>query len=505
MGNHLQQLLPENIAQALCRTLIHSLWQGLLLAMLTGLVMLFTRKSSAAKRYRWLVGLLYLFSISFFFTLIASLNSPPHIDSITPNNSTGSPDIWELLNYNLLYIQKHAGVVVLIWLVVVCMRSFKMLFGFYALERLKRIKVSRVGAEWEKKVNALAQTMGVKRAVSLLESAIIKVPVVIGYLKPFILIPVGLVNALGQEEVEAILLHELAHIRRRDSLVNLLQNFVETIFFFNPAVLWLSSLIRSEREHCCDDIAVSHTKNKVRYISALVHFEEYALSSPGYAMALTGKSGGMLQRMERMATNRNRSLNKLEMLGLALLLLVSSLFIAARPAPEFKSIASKTTPAPLSPELRKYIHDREAAMRKRFLEQQKAARTPVTQNEAVPISPELRKYIHDREVAAATHQPGAVPLTPEFKKYIHDREVAIGKRSKEEEAAKKTAPAPVSPRSAKNAKMVADQAPATQKVPDILTGAKQAKEPIEAVHKKVQPKEAVVAINKRTQALPMNK
>src|SRR5271156_2611133 len=145
MGTNLQQLLPENIAQALCRTLIHSLWQGLIMAMLTGLIMLFTRKSSAAKRYRWLVCVLCLFTISFLFTLVAALNSQPQIDAITQKGIAGGPaDIWELVNYNLLYIQKHAGIIVLVWLLVVCVRSFKMLFGFYAVERLKRTKVSRL-------------------------------------------------------------------------------------------------------------------------------------------------------------------------------------------------------------------------------------------------------------------------------------------------------------------------------------------------------------------------
>jgi bla regulator protein BlaR1 len=89
MGTNLQQLLPENIAQALCRTLIHSLWQGLIMAILTGLVILFTRKSSAAKRYRWLVGILCLFTISFLFTLVTALNSEPQIDSITHNGGAG--------------------------------------------------------------------------------------------------------------------------------------------------------------------------------------------------------------------------------------------------------------------------------------------------------------------------------------------------------------------------------------------------------------------------------
>ncbi|HWZ03601.1 MAG TPA: M56 family metallopeptidase [Mucilaginibacter sp.] len=419
MGHDLQQLLPENITQALCRTLINSLWQGLIMAVLTGLIMLLTRKSSAAKRYLWLVGVLCLFTLSFLFTLIAALNSQPYTNAVAHNGDAGGPsDIWELLNYNLLFIQNNAGIIVLIWLLVVCARSFKMLFGFYAVERLKRSKISRPGSEWEQKVNALAQTMGIKRAIGLLESTIIKVPVAIGYLKPLILIPVGMVNALDPQELEAILLHELAHIHRRDYLANLLQSFVETIFFFNPAVLWLSSLIRSEREHCCDDVAVSHTKNKVRYISALIHFEEYSLSAPGYALALTGKSGGMLQRLERMAANRNRSLNKLELAGLALLMLLSTLLIAARPGPAIISVATKTARAPMSPALRKFTHDRELAARKRFLEQKEAAGT-ATKAEAL----ELLRYT------------GAT-ISPELRKYYQERERATGRRLRAEEAAR---------------------------------------------------------------------
>ena len=115
---------------------------------------------------------------------------------------------------------------------------------------------------------------------SLLESAIVKVPVVIGLLKPVILLPLGLLSNLPPDQVEAVLLHELAHIRRKDYLVNLLQSFAEVVFFFNPALLWISSLMREERENCCDDVAISHIKNKKQFIHALVAFQEYAMHHP---------------------------------------------------------------------------------------------------------------------------------------------------------------------------------------------------------------------------------
>ncbi|HWD90249.1 MAG TPA: M56 family metallopeptidase [Mucilaginibacter sp.] len=449
MENGLQQLLPDHIARALCDTLLHSLWQGLVLAALTGLVIVATKRSRPAARYRLLVAFLSLFTLAFIYTLILELNSPA-VSVAAVGKQGPSITLSDLLNYFLAYLQEHAGFIVAIWLMVICLKSARLIFGLYSLERLRTKKVGRLDPQWENRITQMAETFGIKQTVSLLESGIAKVPLVIGYLKPVILIPVGLVNALGPQEVEAILLHEMAHISRRDYLVNLLQSFVETLFFFNPAVLWLSSLIRAERENCCDDIAVDHTRNKAGYIRALVHFEEYQLLAPGYVQALTGKNG-MLQRMQRMTANHNRSLNKLEVAGLSLLLLVSGLIIAAKPADRSGMVPKEIhNAAPMSLEQRYYLHEKELAARKQFLKRKVAEGTatradalellrydpptqPAMQHDPVPVSPQLRKYIHDREVAAAT-QPGAVPLTPEFKKYIIERDIAMQKYQQQKRA-----------------------------------------------------------------------
>ena len=97
----------------------------------------------------------------------------------------------------------------------------------------------------------------------------------IGFFKPLILVPMGLLTHLPADQLHAILLHELGHIRRQDYLVNLLQRFAETVFFFNPAVLWLFALLRRERECCCDDLVLLHTGNRKSYLDALVGFQEY--------------------------------------------------------------------------------------------------------------------------------------------------------------------------------------------------------------------------------------
>jgi hypothetical protein len=107
--------------------------------------------------------------------------------------------------------------------------------------------------------------------------------------------------------VEAVLLHELAHIRRHDYIVNFLQTVAETVFFFNPGLLWISALLRDERENCCDDIALAQTKNKREFIDALISFKEYSLYGANYAVAFPGKKNQLLQRVSRILGNKNKT------------------------------------------------------------------------------------------------------------------------------------------------------------------------------------------------------
>ena len=165
------------------------------------------------------------------------------------------------------------------------------------------------GVYWQNKIGSLSQQLHITRAVTMLESGITKIPVVIGHLRPVIYMPLGLLANLPPDQVEAVLLHELAHIRRNDYLVNLLQNVAETIFFFNPGLLWVSSLLKQEREHCCDDVALAHTGDKKQFIQALINFKEHVIYGSSHAMAFPGKKSHLLQRVARIVYNRNNSLS----------------------------------------------------------------------------------------------------------------------------------------------------------------------------------------------------
>ena len=176
----------------------------------------------------------------------------------------------------------------------------------------------------------LCTKLGIPKVVRLLESKLVQVPATVGFFKPVILVPAGMLTALSPAEVEAILLHELAHIRRKDYLVNIMQHFIEILFFFNPAVRWVSGLINAERENCCDDIAVMHTRNKKNYINALVAFHEVKNASiPSCIPTLAGEKNQLLTRVRRIIYNNNKTLNNMEKKFLAAGLIVTTVFIVA--------------------------------------------------------------------------------------------------------------------------------------------------------------------------------
>jgi bla regulator protein BlaR1 len=343
MENLSLNILSDDVMKALCTTLLYSLWQGLILAAFTGLVIAGTRKLTPGRRYNLLIAGLVLFAAAAICTFIIQLNrlsAHPNIqvafqahitNTSSPLIKTDQPIAYHQTVADTVtgYLNGHAYTIVLIWFLIVSARSLQLLSGLHGLYHLRRKAMFTIDGDWEKQVKIMADKMGIQRIVGIAESGIAKVPMVIGHLKPLILLPIGLITAMPPAEIEAILVHELAHIRRRDYLVNLLQSLLEIVFFFNPAVLWLSTLIRIERENCCDDIAIAQTSNKVNYIRALVFCQEYQLSAPAYAMALRGKQNQLITRVKRMASNKNQSLNLVEKSLLAICLVSAGLLTVA--------------------------------------------------------------------------------------------------------------------------------------------------------------------------------
>lgn len=316
--------------------MLHSLWQGLLMAVLAGVIVLFTKRLKPGSRYAIFTGLLAAFIITVAITFNHELNvfanktvaatavQQPVLQAGIPaatisdiNYAPASTTQLTVTEKLLAFFTANANAIVLGWLFIIAFRCVQMLVGLRGVYILKHKGLADAGEYWNRRLTQLAASLRVNQNIALFQSAIAKVPMVIGHFKPVILLPAGIITALPQDEIEAILLHELAHIRRKDYLVNMLQNFCEILFFFNPAVLWLSGLIKDERENCCDDIALQEVKSKKQFIHALISFQEYKIAANKYAPGFPGKKDHLLHRVKRIITNNNKTLSNMEKTFLA--------------------------------------------------------------------------------------------------------------------------------------------------------------------------------------------
>jgi hypothetical protein len=184
------------------------------------------------------------------------------------------------------------------WCLGVAALSIHSLGGWMLAQRLRRSGLQAAAADLRAAADRLCGALQVSRPVRLCVSALVEVPTVVGWLRPVVLLPAGALVGLSAAQLELVLAHELAHVRRYDYLVNLVQTAVETLLFYHPAVWWVSHRMRVEREHCCDDLAVAACGSAVRYARALTDFEERRVSAPRLALAATG--GALSERVRRL-------------------------------------------------------------------------------------------------------------------------------------------------------------------------------------------------------------
>ena len=315
--------------QAICWTLVHSLWQGLFFALITGGVMLLTRQASAAMRYNLICILFFLFLAvctgTFLYELAGA--SPETAAGTAATEDGGRITAW--IDALGRYCSEHAVLIVWTWLFIFTIKSLRLAGSYLYSQRVRHYGIGVAPGNWQERVDQLCRQMGINRAVRLVESQIVKMPMVIGHLRPMILMPLGLVTGLPEEEIEAVILHELAHIRRNDYIVNFIQNVAVNFFFFNPGMLWMSSLLREEREHCCDDIAIARTHDRAGFIRALISFKEHDLRLTGVATAFPGKRNQLVKRAMRIAQSTNKTLDPVEKIFLVISFILISLLVAA--------------------------------------------------------------------------------------------------------------------------------------------------------------------------------
>jgi beta-lactamase regulating signal transducer with metallopeptidase domain len=299
----------ESIVRALGWALAHSLWQATLAALI--LLFVLPRMRASIQRY-WisfgaLAGVFVASAITFYWYYEPMAGAVLSADPLEGAGNSKEVLIWEspaivLSHWQLFtsWLDENHALIVNFWLLGFLFFLFRLGAGIWQLHRLRTRYTNYLAPEWMEKFHALQARLGLGETIQLLESARIQTPLALGWLKPVVLLPVGLVNRLSVPEVEAVLAHELAHIARKDWVFNLMQVLVESLFYYHPAIWWISGMIRRERENCCDDAALAATGNPLAFAKALVQVQEMATPVPVVALGLTGvKRRPLLERVKR--------------------------------------------------------------------------------------------------------------------------------------------------------------------------------------------------------------
>jgi beta-lactamase regulating signal transducer with metallopeptidase domain/uncharacterized protein (DUF2141 family) len=278
-----QDLAAQAWVQHVGWALVQFLWQGTVISVLFGAVHRSLRRHVTAHlRYIVACATLGLLVITPGVTFVVHASLPA-----APAWSVPSPEIWRSI---LPWL-------VAVWMCGVMVFSARLIVGWRVTSRLRSIGVCPAPLEWQRRLEVLIRRVGLSRPVRLLVSSLVDIPVVIGCWRPVILVPLAALSALPPVHLEALLTHELAHVRRLDYVVNLLQGLAEAFLFFHPAVWWVSAQIRAERELCCDDVAVAVTGDALTYARALAELES---RRPAHATSLAATGGSLVDRIRRL-------------------------------------------------------------------------------------------------------------------------------------------------------------------------------------------------------------
>ena len=325
------ETLVQQFVKAFGWSILNSLWQSAIIYGILFIIMLSLPKLAAKHKHNLAFGSIGIMFAGFAYNFIQQIliSTPQH-----PHGSAAEQiQAYQYLN-NLppsfaSRAEQYFPVVVTFYIFGILLQLFVITKGYKQLSKLKKNSLSVVPDQWKAIFAHVTDKLNIKKQIQFNLSAIVNVPLVIGYLKPVVLFPVALVNQLDNDQVEAILIHELSHIRRNDFLLNLIKTAIETLLFYNPFVWMAGRFIHIEREHACDDLVLKITGKPLNYAHALLKLELLKdKSSPAYAMAATGKTQNLYQRIKRITNMKTNYLNAKQQMA-ALTLGVACIFSIA--------------------------------------------------------------------------------------------------------------------------------------------------------------------------------
>ena len=318
----------ENVASSIFNGLgwgiVHSLWIGALLYVALLLAFQFLNGRARTKSLLLAAALSVLLA-SFCLTVLAGLSGRPIPDVGAVPDGDGIFSV--LRDYSgsfsfKVHVEHYFPIVIAFYVMGVLLQSVVVINGFRKLRMMRRRGLLAVPSSWRALLTSKKQQMGLRIPIAFHLSTLVDVPAVVGHLKPMILFPVALYSRISMAQVEAVLIHELAHIKRRDYLINLVKIFTETLLFFNPFVWLIGRMLETERENACDDVVVNLTSRPVHYARTLLWLEEVQ-QEPNHRLAMQAvtRKKQLLHRIQRMTNMKTNYLNAKHKLAILTLLL----------------------------------------------------------------------------------------------------------------------------------------------------------------------------------------
>lgn len=314
--------ISEEFSNALGLTIIDAFWQGALLLIVALIFISLFKQVSPRIKYRLIVAVMLAMPIwsliSFNNHYIPISNQDINVPAVIMPESFASNLLVQQLDYAntetpnkfqlaLRWIQSNADTMAYCWLIGIVLFGIRLMGGLLYVQTLSASAIDIIDEDWTQRIGVLANQLKIKQRIRFAESVKVNSPIVIGYLKPIVLFPIGLIQGMPTDQVEAILTHEIAHIKRADFLINILLSALKVVYFFHPAYWWLYAQAEQEREYHCDLLTIGIVGNKLSLIKALASIQESKLPSVVPASTFAKGKNQLLERIIRITEGRPRT------------------------------------------------------------------------------------------------------------------------------------------------------------------------------------------------------
>jgi beta-lactamase regulating signal transducer with metallopeptidase domain len=347
------------VMTAIGHALLHFLWQGALIGVLAALALQALREAQPQVRYTVACFALLacvLAPLSTFIAQLAAASPEPLFGAAltTTPHLVAAPQVRGPL-FGLVSPPEQFSVylpwIVALWAAGASVMSLRIAMGLMWIQRMRNTPQGELQATWQARLDAMAVHFGLRRGVALRLVDDLDTPVSAGWWRPVVLLPLGLLTRMPTDLIEALLAHELAHIRRHDYLVNLLQNAVEALLFYHPVTWWLSRRVRAEREQIADQLAAEVACAPRRLAVALYELSEIPRSHPTLHLAQAARGGQLMSRIEQLIRPTRRAQPSARivfpLLGLAAACIATYAYAqTTRPQPQQVAVATSLATQP---------------------------------------------------------------------------------------------------------------------------------------------------------------